>query len=451
MDLQRFNRELMDFLASSPTPFHAVREMARRLSEAGFQHRPEADAWGLEPNGRYFTTRNDSSLVAWTAPARGVLAERGLRMVGAHTDSPCLKVKPQPELQRHGCLQLAVEVYGGALLNPWFDRDLSLAGRVSYLDRGGVLSHGLVDFARPVAVIPSLAIHLDREANENRTVNAQTCLPPVLGQGGGALEAHEASGRGHAADRAPRQGDRGDLKALLRRRLEEDTGAEVGRVLDYELFLYDTQRPALVGLEEEFLASARLDNLLSCFTGLRALLDAGPGAGALLACHDHEEVGSTTASGARGPMLTQALERLLPDPEERNRALSRSMLVSVDNAHAVHPNFADRYDDNHAPRLNRGPVLKVNANQRYATNSETAALFRRLAEDEGVPVQAFAARSDMPCGSTIGPLAAAETGVRTVDVGAPQWAMHSVRELAGARDAFDLSRVLRRFFDTERL
>ena len=432
MDLQRFNRELMDFLASSPTPFHAVHEMARRLAEAGFEHRPEGDVWRLDPGGRYFTTRNDSSLIAWTTPARGALAERGLRMVGAHTDSPCLKVKPQPELHRQGYLQLAVEVYGGALLNPWFDRDLSVAGRVSYLDRSGALSHGLVDFARPVAVIPSLAIHLDREANDNRTVNAQTCLPPVLGQGG----------EDDAED---------DLKALLRRRLEADAGAEVDRVLDYELFLYDTQRPALVGLGQEFIASARLDNLLSCFTGLRALRDAGRRTGALLVCNDHEEVGSTTASGARGPMLTQVLERLLPDPEERNRALSRSMLVSVDNAHGVHPNFADRHDDNHGPRLNRGPVLKVNANQRYATNSETGAVFRRLAEDEGVPVQVFAARSDMACGSTIGPLAAAETGVRTVDVGAPQWAMHSVRELAGAMDAFDLSRVLRRFFDTERL
>ena len=428
MDLQRFHRELMDFLASSPTPFHAVHEMARRLAEAGFERRPEGDVWRLDPGGRWFTTRNDSSLIAWTAPARGALAERGLRMVGAHTDSPCLKVKPQPELRRQGYLQLAVEVYGGALLNPWFDRDLSVAGRVSYLDRGGALSHGLVDFARPVAVIPSLAIHLDREANDNRTVNAQTCLPPVLGESG-----------------------EDDLKALLRRRLEADAGAEVDRVLDYELFLYDTQRPALVGLGQEFIASARLDNLLSCFTGLRALLDADRRTGAMLVCNDHEEVGSTTASGARGPMLTQVLERLLPDPEERNRTLSRSMLVSVDNAHGVHPNFADRHDDNHGPRLNHGPVLKVNANQRYATNSETGAVFRRLAEDEGVPVQVFVARSDMACGSTIGPLAAAETGVRTVDVGAPQWAMHSVRELAGAMDAFDLSRVLRRFFDTGRL
>ena len=428
-DRQRFNRELMAFLAASPTPFHAVHEMTRRLAEAGFQHRPETEPWRLEPGGRYFTTRNDSSIIAWTVPARSALPDAGLRMVGAHTDSPCLKVKPQPELDGNGYLQLGVEVYGGALLNPWFDRDLSLAGRVSYLDRGGALAHGLVDFKEPVAVIPSLAIHLDREANESRAINAQTYLPPVLGGRGGDF----------------------DLKTLLRQRLEADAGAEVGQVLDHELVLYDTQRPALVGLAQEFIASARLDNLLSCFTGLTALLDAGGEAGALLVCNDHEEVGSTTASGARGPMLTQVLERLLPVPEDRNRALSRSMLISADNAHGVHPNFADRHDGNHGPLLNRGPVIKINANQRYATNSETAAAFRRLAADEGVPVQTFVVRSDMACGSTIGPLAAAETGVRTVDVGVPQWAMHSIRELAGTADAFNLSRVLRRFLDTASL
>ena len=429
MDQQRFNQELMDFLAASPTPFHAVHEMARRLTEAGFQRRPEADTWRVEPGGRYFTTRNDSSIIAWTVPARVPLPDSGFRMAGAHTDSPCLKIKPQPESHKKGYLQLGVEAYGGALLNPWFDRDLSLAGRVSYLDRDGGVAHRLVDFVQPVAVIPSLAIHLDREANESRSINAQTYLPPVLG----------------------RQGEDFDLKTLLRQRLEADGEAAVGQVLDHELVLYDTQRPALVGLAREFIASARLDNLLSCFVGLRALLEAGGDGGALLVCNDHEEVGSTTASGARGPMLTQLLERLLPAPEERNRALSRSMLISVDNAHGVHPNFADRHDDNHGPLLNRGPVIKTNANQRYASNSETSAVFRRLAAGEGVPVQSFVVRSDMACGSTIGPLAAAETGVRTVDVGVPQWAMHSVRELAGTADAFNLSRVLRRFFDTPRL
>ena len=429
MDQQRFNLELMDFLAASPTPFHAVHEMAWRLADAGFERRPEAEAWRLDPGGRYFTTRNDSSIIAWTVPDRVPLPKSGLRMMGAHTDSPCLKVKPQPESHKNGYLQLGVEVYGGALLNPWFDRDLSMAGRVSYLDRNGGIAHGLVDFEQPVAVIPSLAIHLDRAANESRSVNAQTYLPPVLGQRGGDF----------------------DLKTLLRQRLEGDVGAEVGQVLDHELLLYDTQRPAFVGLTQEFIASARLDNLLSCFTGLRALLDSGGGAGALLVCNDHEEVGSTTAAGARGPMLTQMLERLLPVPEDRNRALSRSMLISVDNAHGVHPNFTDRHDDNHGPLLNGGPVIKINANQRYATNSETAAAFRRLAADVGVPVQTFVVRSDMACGSTIGPLAAAETGVRTVDVGVPQWAMHSVRELAGTADAFNLGRVLRRFFDTAEL
>ncbi len=428
MSQQRFNHELMDFLAVSPTPFHAVREMARRLTDAGFQPRPEADAWRLEPGGRYFTTRNDSSIIAWIVPARATLPESGFRMVGAHTDSPCLKVKPQPESHRNGYLQLGVEVYGGALLNPWFDRDLSMAGRVSYLDRDGLIAHRLVDFEQPVAVIPSLAIHLDREANENRAINAQTYLPPVLG----------------------REGKGFDLKTLLRQRLEADAGAKVGRVLDHELVLYDTQPPALVGLAREFIASARLDNLLSCFVGLRALLNAEGDTGALLVCNDHEEVGSTTAAGARGPMLTQMLERLLPAPEDRNRALSRSTLISVDNAHGVHPNFADRHDGNHGPLLNGGPVIKINANQRYASNSETAAVFRRLAADEGVPVQTFVVRSDVACGSTIGPLAAAETGVRTVDVGVPQWAMHSVRELAGAADAFNLSRVLRRFFAAAR-
>ncbi len=429
MDSQHFNHELMDFLASSPTPFHAVDQMTRMLVDAGFQLRPEQSTWRMEPGGRYFTTRNDSSIIAWTVPLGVPLSESGLRMVGAHTDSPCLKIKPQPESYRSGYLQLSVEVYGGALLNPWFDRDLSIAGRVSYLDRRGAIAHGLIDFKEPIAVIPSLAIHLDREANESRSVNAQTYIPPILGQ----------------------QGEDCDLKTLVKHQLEKNTDTEIDQVLDYELALYDTQRPALVGLDQEFITSARLDNLLSCFVGLQALLDTKSDTGALLVCNDHEEVGSITASGARGPMLTQMLERLVPAPEDRNRTLSHSILISVDNAHGVHPNFADRHDDNHGPLLNHGPVIKFNTNQRYATNSETAAVFRQLAADEEVPCQTFVARSDMACGSTIGPLAAAEIGIRTVDVGVPQWAMHSVRELVGAADAFNLSRVLRRFFNTVEL
>ena len=441
MDQERFNQELVDFLAASPTPFHAVEQMAVRLSKAGFVQLHEADAWQLVPGGRYFTTRNGSSLIAWRmSPKSGLagLAENGFRMVGAHTDSPCLKVKPNPELHRHGYVQLGVEVYGGVLLNPWFDRDLSIAGRVSYLTQAGDVTHGLIDFTQPVAIIPSLAIHLDREANKTRSINAQTYLPPILGQA-------QAT-------------DNPDFKAVLHQRLEATGVSDAAHILDYELFFYPTQRPEFVGLAREFIASARLDNLLSCYISLQALVaqnmdkerDQGVQA-ALLVCNDHEEVGSTSAAGARGPMLKQLLERILPEPEERSRAVARSMLISADNAHGVHPNFSDRHDDNHGPLLNHGAVIKLNANQHYATNSETSAIFRKLAADEEVPLQAFVVRSDMACGSTIGPLTAAEIGVRTLDVGVPQLAMHSIRELAGTVDAYNLHRILFRFFGTARL
>ncbi len=429
MDQHQLNHALIEFLAASPTPFHAVAQMAARLSDTGFEHLDESATWPLVPGGRYWLSRNDSSILAWRMPTRRAVAESGFRMVGAHTDSPGLKVKPQPEFQRHGCLQLGVEVYGGALLNPWFDRDLSMAGRVSYLSQRNEVAHALLDFAQAIAIIPSLAIHLDREANQHRSINAQTYLPPILGQ----------------TDEKP------DFKALLHKRLEADGVTDIRQVLDYELFFYDTQLPQLLGLAHEFLASARLDNLLSCFVGLQALTTSAGEHGALLVCNDHEEVGSTSAAGACGPMLTHTLERVMPDTEARGRALARSMLISTDNAHGVHPNFSDRHDDNHAPRLNRGVVIKHNANQRYASNSETSAILHKLAVDADVPVQDFVVRSDMACGSTIGPLTAAQVGVRTLDIGVPQWAMHSIREVVGTADALHLYRILLRFFDTERV
>ncbi|MCP8686844.1 M18 family aminopeptidase [Marinobacterium sedimentorum] len=422
--MQQFNQQLMDFLGASRTPYHAVAQMVERLEHAGFAGLQERDAWSLEQGGRYFTTRNGSSIIAWVMPNAAKLEESGLRMVGAHTDSPCLKVKPAPELHRNGYLQLGVEVYGGALLNPWFDRDLSIAGRVSYRRADGVLDQALLDFDRPVAVIPSLAIHLDREVHTARTINAQTYLPVILGQAGDKL----------------------DFRGLLKRELEAQGVSGIDQVLDYDLSLYDTQAPALLGLDSEFLLSARLDNLLSCFVGLDALLGSNTEQGALLVCNDHEEVGSMSAAGAQGPMLAHVLERLLPEPEARQRMLARSMLISADNAHGVHPNFADRHDGNHGPLLNAGPVIKVNANQRYATTSETSSIFRDLAAQEEVPVQSFVVRTDMACGSTIGPITAAEIGVRALDIGVPQFAMHSIREMAGARDSWNLSRVLRRFY-----
>ncbi len=423
MSQESFNQQLIEFLGRSPTPFHAVATMKQQLLAAGFTELDERAPWRLEAAGRYLVSRNGSALIAFILPPTGALAEQGLRMVGAHTDSPCLKVKPQPERLKHGYFQLGVEVYGGALLNPWFDRDLSLAGRVSYLDPQGQLQQGLIDYAEPIAVIPSLAIHLDREANTNRTVNAQDHLPAILCQG---------------AD------DNTDFRSLLLAQLEKQ-GLNAEKVLDYELYFYDSQPAAQIGLNGDFIASARLDNLLSCFVGLSSLLQADGQRGAMLICNDHEEVGSVSTSGADGPFLQSLLERIAPDVEQRSRMLAHSLLVSADNAHGVHPNYADKHDANHGPLLNGGPVIKVNANQRYATSSETSAVFRHLAAQLEVPLQTFTVRADMACGSTIGPLTAAKIGVATLDVGVPTFAMHSVRELAGRDDGYGLMRVLRRF------
>ncbi len=414
---------LVSFLNASPTPFHAVASIKQRLVEQGFTELLEADSWKVSPGGCYFITRNDSSIIAWKMPKNRSLVESGFRILGAHTDSPCLKVKPNPELMRQGYFQLGVEVYGGVLLAPWFDRDLSLAGRVSFIDGNGKLSRALINFEETIATIPSLAIHLDREANNGRAINAQTFLPPILGQ----------------AEEKP------NFRSILHKRLT-DSGYKVTRVLDFELSFYDTQGAALIGLQKEFLASARLDNLLSCFMGLEALVSTDTDEGVLLVCNDHEEVGSLSAAGAQGPMLEHLLERLMPEPESRSRMLTNSMLISADNAHGIHPNFADKHDASHGPILNQGPVIKQNANQRYATTDVTSSMFRMLAALDEVPVQEFVVRSDMACGSTIGPITSGEIGVKTIDIGVPQFAMHSIRELAGCDDILHTVTVIKRFF-----
>ncbi|AMO68116.1 putative aminopeptidase 2 [gamma proteobacterium BDW918] len=422
-DIHGFNEDLLRFLDASPTPFHAVETMAIALRAAGFEALDERDEWQLKPGGRYFVVRNGSSLVAFSCGESNLL-QRGWRMVGAHTDSPNLKVKPTPELHRHGYFQLGVEVYGGALLNPWFDRDLGLAGRVNYENSQGDMRSCLLNIARPVGLIPSLAIHLDREANNSRTVNPQKDLPVVL------LQSEEKQ----------------DFRALLAEALAAQGVADVATVLDYELSFYDCQNAAIVGWNGDFIASARLDNLLSCYIGMQALLNSDAQSHTILVCNDHEEVGSQSAVGAQGPMLESVLRRIAGDEVSLQRAMANSMMISADNAHGIHPNFSDRHDANHGPLLNAGPVIKNNVNQRYATNSDTSSLFRRLCADEGMAVQSFVVRSDMACGSTVGPLTAAALGVKTLDVGVPTFAMHSIRELAGSQDAFKLTKVLAAFY-----
>ncbi|MET1077463.1 MAG: M18 family aminopeptidase [Pseudomonas sp.] len=426
---EELNQGLIDFLEASPTPFHATAALALRLEAAGYQHLDEREAWSGLAGGRYYVTRNDSSIIALQLGKRAPL-EGGIRLVGAHTDSPCLRVKPQPELQRLGFLQLGVEVYGGALLAPWFDRDLSLAGRVTFR-RDGQVESRRIDFKRPLAIIPNLAIHLNREANQGWAINAQNELPPILAQ----LVGDEPY----------------DFRALLADQLAREHELNADAVLDYELSFYDTQRAAVIGLNGDFIAGARLDNLLSCYAGLQALLAASPEESCVLVCTDHEEVGSSSACGADGPMLEQVLRRLLPGDEAFVRIIQKSLLVSADNAHGIHPNYAERHDANHGPKLNAGPVIKVNSNQRYATSSETAGFFRHLCLAEEVPVQSFVVRSDMGCGSTIGPITASQLGVRTVDIGLPTFAMHSIRELAGSHDLAHLVKVLTAFYDSPEL
>lgn len=426
---EELNQGLIDFLKASPTPFHATHSLAQRLQAAGYKALDERESWHTEAGGRYYVTRNDSSIIAFKLGKRSAL-DGGLRLVGAHTDSPCLRVKPQPELQRQGFFQLGVEVYGGALLAPWFDRDLSLAGRVTFREGGKVQSQ-LIDFELPIATIPNLAIHLNREANQGWAINQQNELPPILAQIAGEEPA--------------------DFRALLTDRLAEEHGISADAVLDYELSFYDTQSAAVIGLNQDFIAGARLDNLLSCYAGLQALLAAEGDETCVLVCTDHEEIGSCSACGADGPFLEQVLRRVLPEGDGFVRSIQKSLLVSADNAHGVHPNYADKHDANHGPKLNAGPVIKVNSNQRYATNSETAGFFRHLCLAEEVPVQSFVVRSDMGCGSTIGPITASQLGVRTVDIGLPTFAMHSIRELAGSHDLAHLVKVLAAFYASAEL
>lgn len=416
---------LMSFISDSPTPFHAVASMVSQFRAAGYSQLDVSDTWQLEAGGHYFITRNDSTILAFQLPQENALQR--LHMVGAHTDSPCLKVKPNPEIRRKGYQQLGVEVYGGALLHPWFDRDLSLAGRVVSRDVKGQLVRHLVDFKRPVACIPSLAIHLDREANKDHSVNPQTDLPVLLGQS---------------------LGDDFSLRSLLADELKAN-GHEVNQVIDYELSFYDSQAPALVGIKQEFLAAARLDNLLSCYIGLTAMIGAQTDQGMLLICNDHEEVGSQSAEGAQGSFLMSVLQRIYPTAELLHQVLNASTFISADNAHGVHPNFTNKHDNQHGPKLNQGPVIKVNANQRYATNAVTSAMVKELAAQVDLPIQTFVVRSDMGCGSTIGPITAAQLGVRTLDLGVPTFAMHSIRELAGSDDAQTTHKLLQKFFETE--
>jgi len=415
-------RRMLAFCDASPSPYHACATAAALLGEAGFTRLAEDAAWPGEP-GRWYVVRG-GSLVAWATSA-GHEPHDGFRIVGAHTDSPNLRIKPQPDVVRAGVRQLGVEAYGGVLLTSWLGRDLGLSGRVAVRRNGTGALMRLLRVDRPVCAIPQLAIHLDRDVNTSGlVVDAQHHLTPLWGvapPAGATAAAGEAAGLvGFVAD---------------------ELGVDAADVLGWDLMLHDLAPGALVGRDDELIGSARLDNLASCWAAVEALGEvaaSGDGPVPVVCLFDHEEVGSTSDRGATSSLLPTLLERSVlargGDREALHRALARSACLSADMAHATHPNYADRHDPEHQVALNGGPVLKVNANVRYATDAPGAALVALAAEQAGVPLQRFAMRSDLPCGSTIGPLTAARLGITTVDVGMPQLAMHAAREHAGSHD-----------------
>ena len=415
---------LLDFIDASPSPWHAVHATEQLLLAHGYARLEEAERWQLAPGGRYFAVRGGSSIIAFIL-GEAALTETGLRIVGAHTDSPGLRLKPKAPHFCDGVARLGVEVYGSPILATFADRDLSIAGRINVRKAGGFETH-LMRLDEPLVRLPSLAIHMNREVNENGLkFNKQTELPLLLGIAG-KLEA------------GPSQ---------FHRRLADEIGVDANDILTWDMNVYDTQKGAFWGAAGEFIADSQLDNLASCHAALTALLaTAGPRPTCLCTFFDHEEVGSASASGAGGSFVSDVIERIAAsiglDQEMRRCALARSFFISADMAHAYHPNFPASYEPDHKVMVNGGPVIKCNVNQRYTTGADTAARFINLCESVGVPFQQYAHRTDLGCGSTIGPIISSRLGIASVDVGSPMWSMHSIRESAGVVDHASMIAVL---------
>lgn len=413
--------DLGGFVEASPSSFHAAAEGARRLETVGYVEQHENEEWDATPGGHFLV--RDGALVAWHVPD-GAGPTTGFRVVGSHTDSPTFKLKPNPDIGAYGWQQLGVEIYGGPLVNSWLDRELGLAGRLVFRGGGTTLVR-----TEAILRIPQLAIHLDRGVNdEGLALNKQQHTAPVW-----SVQHRELSILDHLAELA---------------------GARGRDVHGYDVVAFDTAAPAVFGPRQEFFASSRLDNLSSVHASLVAMEShpAGPQI-AVLAAFDHEEVGSGSRSGAAGPILADVLTRtghaLGATLDEHHRALARSYCVSADAGHALHPNYAGRHDPANHPLLNGGPLLKINANQRYASDAVGAALWRRACEEAAVPTQEFVSNNNLPCGSTIGPLSATRLGIGTVDVGIPLLSMHSARELAGVQDPRSLALAISAFLRTE--
>lgn len=429
-EARKLAQDLLHFIDASPSPWHAVDTVKSRLTSAGFTELYEADAWQLQSGSSYFVTRSDASIIAFTL-GKQALTDTGLRIVGAHTDSPGLRLKPKAAFTGSGLVRIGVEVYGGPILATFTDRDLSIAGRVTVRTKNGHHTK-LLKFDHALMRLPNLAIHMNREVNDKGLVlNKQTQLPLLFTESEDGLEAEQ------------------QFLRYLAQALKVDTSD----ILTFELNVFDTQKGSLWGANQEFITNSQLDNLASCHAAITALIASKQqNATSICALFDHEEVGSESASGASGSFLADVIKRITAgsglNQEQHLRTLAQSFFISADMAHAYHPNHPEAFEPCHHVLVNKGPVIKTNANQRYASNADTAARFITLCERANVPYQQYTHRTDLGCGSTIGPIVASGLGIASVDVGSAMWAMHSIRESAGVLDQSYMVAVIKALFSS---
>ena len=465
--------DFLTFVNASPTPFHAVDGAKQRLVKAGFEEIRERDDWAstCKPGGKYYLTRNTSTILAF---AVGKMWKPGnpVAMIGAHTDSPCLRIKPVSKHQSEGFLQVGVETYGGGLWHTWFDRDLSIAGRAMVKTEGGEFHQKLIKIDRPILRIPTLAIHLDRQ--ETFSFSKETQLFPIAGLVAAELERQGKTAeevKSEAAKEKDLSGPFNPLKILTERHhpyivelIAIEAGVDAANVVDFEIVLYDTQRSCIGGLNNELIFSPRLDNLEMSYCSTMGLIGSSSSSSLeketcirLISLFDHEEIGSQTAQGADSNLLPSVIRRLsvLPsgddfEPETATayeQTLASSFLISADMAHSVNPNYAGKYETSHRPEMNKGTVIKINANARYATNSPGIVLMQEIARRKDVPLQLFVVSNVSSCGSTIGPMLSAALGTRTLDLGNPQLSMHSIRETGGVYDVDYGIKLFESFFE----
>lgn len=431
-------RRFIAFVNASPTPFHAVQNASIRLEASGFKKIREADDWEktLQPRGKYYFTRNQSSLVAFTIPTNWKPGA-GLSIVATHIDSPNLRVRPISKREKVGYLQVGVETYGGGIWHSWLDRDLSLAGRVVVTQQDGTFQSKLIKVDRPLLRIPTLAIHLDRNVNDNLKFNQETEFVPILGL---VAETLNKTSKDNKVSNATAASIQANHHPALLSVIADELSVSPQEIHDFELHLYDTQPSVLGGINNEFMFSPRMDNQVSSFCAVDAISTYASSSNFNLegnvnciALFNHEEIGSVSTSGAESSLIPSLLQRLSPTPALHSQSIARSFLVSADMGHAVHPNFTSKHEDNHQPTMNGGIVIKTNAKQKYASDAIGSFIAKKLVERKGGKVQEYEVRNDMACGSTVGPMLS-KLGLRTVDVGNAMLSMHSIRETAGSHD-----------------